>query len=135
MNLSFNRKDALRLLRHLARGATAGKNVRVVALGARLHFENNETSADMEALVLEPGAFTVNRLVLARLLRSFEGKHSLTLMADAREFRLNGFKGQVQGYEPRPKLGAGPGLGEETPEFDWPAPDAPGVQGATRLGS
>jgi hypothetical protein len=133
VNLSFNRKDALRLLRHLARGRTAGDGLRVVALGARLHFETDESSADMEALVLEPGAFTVNRQVLARLLRSFEGKDSLTLSASAREFRLNGFKGQVRGYESRPKLGTG--AKSEAPEFDWPAPDAPGVQSAARLGS
>ncbi len=104
MNLSFNRKDALRLLRHLSGGGAAMSDIRVVARGKELFFETAETTASMEALILEPGAFVVSRETFARLLRSFPDKTSLTLTADAEHFRLDNFKGQVRAYDPAPML-------------------------------
>lgn len=104
MNLSFNRKMALGMIRQLRVGRRRVREMRVIATGGHLYFETPLATASSEALVLEPGAFLVGVEPFAQLLRSYAAKDSLTLTADAGHFRLDNFKGQVRAYDPAPKL-------------------------------
>ena len=112
MNLSFNRKMALGMIRQLRVGRRAEREMRVIATAGHLYFETPLATASSEALVLEPGAFVVGVETFAQLLRSYPDKDSLTLTADAEHFRLDNFKGQVRAYDPAPVLADEPAQAE-----------------------
>lgn len=107
MNATFDRHAALRLFRLLKKSRGLGaQSLRISAVGEYIVFESGESLVSLPALVLEPGASTTRRLPFERLLGSFSGASTLTLLADAARFRLGAFSGQLTEYDPSPALPA-----------------------------
>jgi len=106
MNVSFERAAALKMLKHLKGGRDAGIGrkpvLRVVATGGRIYFEAGPIAAGIEALVLEPGAFQIQRQLLANLLSSFNDRKIILLEADANLLRVGNFTLGLQAFEPAP---------------------------------
>jgi len=95
------------LLRHVGGKPTVGKradrDVRVSAAGGRLFVGNSYATAACDALVLEPGAFWIQRTFLERVLRSFHGKEIIVLEADNKRLTLGRFSCSILNYEPAPE--------------------------------
>lgn len=72
MNVSFGRRTSLMLLRHVGRRpaprAKSDRDVQVLAEKGHLYFINSHMTAGCEALVLEPGAFWIRRVLLEKVL-------------------------------------------------------------------
>jgi hypothetical protein len=112
MHVSFSLPDLLRLFKHLrgsrVQGILAHSTLRVTAMEGQIFLENPQLAAGVEALVLEPGAFTFSRLRFHALLKGFSGRERLTLQAGP-EFLQVGtqrLKLRMEGFEPRPRLPA-----------------------------
>jgi hypothetical protein len=107
MNVSFERRTAMMLLRHLGRrpapGAKTDRNVQVIAARGHLFFLNCHTTAGCEALVLEPGAFSIQRALLEKVLRSFDKKEIIIIEADDRRLRIGRFSCSVTRFDPKPE--------------------------------
>jgi len=107
MNVSFERRTAMMLLKHLGRrpapGAKTDRNVQVIAARGHLFFLNYHTTAGCEALVLEPGAFSIQRALLEKVLRSFDKKEIIILEADDRRLRIGRFSCSVTRFDPKPE--------------------------------
>jgi hypothetical protein len=103
VNATFDLKLAGRLLRILkkAKGPEA-QWPRVTAVGEHIVFESGAGLTSLDALVLEPGAFTTRRVPFERVLRTFAGAGTMTLQADSGRFRLKAFSGQLLDYDPDP---------------------------------
>ena len=107
MHLSFDRRTALMLLRHVGGKPTVGKradrDVKVSAAGGRLFVGNSYATAACDAVVLEPGAFWIQRTFLEKVLRSFHGKEIIVLEADSKRLTLGRFSCGILNYEPAPE--------------------------------
>ena len=107
MHLSFDRRTALMLLRHVGGKPTVGKradrDVKVSAAGGRLFVGNSYATAACDAVVLEPGAFWIQRTFLEKVLRSFHGKEIIVLEADGKKLTLGRFSCGILNYEPAPE--------------------------------
>lgn len=107
MHLSFDRRTALMLLRHVGGKPTVGKradrDVHVSAAGGRLFIGNSYATAACDALVLEPGAFWIQRTFLEKVLRSFHGKEIIVLEASEKRLKIGKFSCSILGYETAPK--------------------------------
>ena len=73
-----------------------------MAAGGHLFFLNSHTTAGCEALVLEPGAFWIQRALLEKVLRSFGKQEIIILEADDRRRRIGRFSCSVARFEPKP---------------------------------
>jgi hypothetical protein len=107
MNVSFERRTSLMLLRHVGRRpaprAKSDRDVQVLAAKGHLYFINSHMTAGCEALVLEPGAFWIRRVLLEKVLRSFKDKEIIILEADERRFWIGRFSCPITLWEPKPK--------------------------------
>lgn len=107
MHLSFDRRTVLMLLRHVGGKPTVGKradrDVQVSAAGGRLFIGNSYATAACDAVVLEPGAFWIQRTFLEKVLRSFHRKEIIVLEADSKRLTLGRFSCGILNYEPAPE--------------------------------
>lgn len=107
MHLSFDRRTVLMLLRHVGGKPTVGKradrDVQVSAAGGRLFIGNSYATAACDAVVLEPGAFWIQRTFLEKVLRSFHRKEIIVLEADSKKLTLGRFSISISNYEPAPE--------------------------------
>ena len=107
MHLSFDRSTAVMLLRHVGGKPTVGKradrDVQVSTAGGRLFVGNSYATAACDAVVLEPGAFWIQRTFLEKVLRSFHGKEIIVLEADSKRLTLGRFSCGILNDEPAPE--------------------------------
>ena len=107
MHLSFDRRTALMLLRHVGGKPTVGKradrDVQVSASGGRLFIGNSYATAACDAVVLEPGGFWIQRTFLEKVLRSFQGQEIIVLEADSKRLTLGRFSCGILNDEPAPE--------------------------------
>lgn len=110
MHVSFSLPDLLRLFKHLrgnrVQGIASHPLLRVTAVDGQLCLENPSLAVGIEALVVEPGSFVVERTHFARLLRSFASRDTLTIQAGPSHLSLGTFRinGPLEGYDPQPRL-------------------------------
>ena len=120
MNVTFERREAIRAIRHFRpERATKESKTDEIAVGAgagSLVFSADGFQAGIEAFVMEPGLMFVPREYFDRLLRRFK-EERLTLQASPKGFQIGHYHGTVRAYEkmtdtsPPPKV---PATGERT---------------------
>ncbi len=91
-------------------GKRADCDVKVSAAGGRLFIGNSYATAACDAVVLEPGAFWIQRTFLEKVLRSFHRKEIIVLEADSKRLTLGRFSCGILNYEPAPEPPAAPTL-------------------------
>ena len=96
MHLSFDRRTALMLLRHVGGKPTVGKradrDVKVSAAGGRLFVGNSYATAACDAVVLEPGGFWIQRTFLEKCCALSTGKKSSSSKPMAKDSPSAGFR-------------------------------------------
>jgi hypothetical protein len=115
MNVTFERREAIRAIRHFrpgrAPGASESDEISVAAGAGTLVFSMDGFQAGIEAFVMEPGLMFVPREYFDRLLRRFK-EDRLTLQASPKGFQIGHYHGTVRAYQemtdtsPPPKVPA-----------------------------
>jgi len=102
MNVTFERREAIRAIRHFrlgrAPGASESDEIAVGAGAGSLIFSADGFQAGIEAFVMEPGLMFVPREYFDRLLRRFR-EERLTLQASPKGFQIGNYHGTVRAYE------------------------------------
>ena len=102
MNVTFERREAIRAIRHFRTGrATRASESEEIAVGAgagSLVFSAGSFQAGIEAFVMEPGLMFVPRVYFDRLLRRFK-EERLTLRASPKGFQIGHYHGTVRAYQ------------------------------------
>ena len=92
MKFTIERTALIKLLELVAKKMPGqkrrDKTVRLSACAARVFVEGNQTTAGIEAIVLEDGGCTVAHDVFAKLLKSYAPKANLTFEADGKAIRF-----------------------------------------------
>jgi hypothetical protein len=103
MNVTFERQKVIAILRAFKRSEDSiDTALRLTAAGDKFIIESAHGEGTVEAMVLEPGAFSTKLAAFDRLLRTYIGAQMLTLQADPTRFRIGGFSGQLSDYNPSP---------------------------------
>lgn len=103
MNVTFDRKELLGGFHFLNKVKNPrASSVRITAIGDRLTCRSGVAAITVNAMVLEPGAFTTKRAGFQAVLGSFPDE-TLMLQADAERFRIGSFSAQHTEYEANPK--------------------------------
>jgi hypothetical protein len=101
MNVTFERREAIRAIRHFrpgrAPGASESDEISVAAGAGTLVFTMDGFQAGIEAFVMEPGLMYVPREYFDRLLRGFK-EERLTLQASPEGFQIGHYHGTVRDY-------------------------------------
>ena len=115
MNVTFERQEAIRAIRHFrpgrAPGASESDEIAVAAGAGTLIFSMGAFQAGIEAFVMKPGLMFVPREYFDRLLRRFK-EERLTLQASPKGFQIGHYHGTVRAYQemtdtsPPPKMPA-----------------------------
>jgi len=102
MNVTFERREAIRAIRHFrpgrAPGASKTDEIAVAAGAGTLLFSMGAFQSGIEAFVMEPGLMFVPREYFDRLLRRFK-EERLTLQASPKGFQIGQYHGTVRAYE------------------------------------
>jgi hypothetical protein len=105
MNVTFERQRVVSLLRALKKSENSSDAVlRLAAANDRLFIQCEHGQGSIDAMVIEPGAFSTKLVAFDRLLRSYIGAQMLTLQADPRRFRIGGFSANASDYDPAPTI-------------------------------
>ena len=102
MNVTFERREAIRAIRHFrpgrAPGASESDEISVAAGVGTLVFTMDGFQAGIEAFVMEPGIMFVPREYFDRLLRRFR-EERLTLQASPKGFQIGHYHGTERAYQ------------------------------------
>jgi hypothetical protein len=102
MNVTFERREAIRAIRHFrpgrAPGASESDEIAVGAGAGSLIFSADGFQAGIEAFVMEPGIMFVPREYFDRLLRRFK-EERLTLQASPEGFQIGHYPAECPSQE------------------------------------
>src|SRR6266850_5631351 len=102
MKLSIALSDLENLLKMLAPRPKATDTFTLSACAARVFVECKGDIGGIEALVFEDGAVNLPTKKFRELLKTYQGRQSLTFEAAADGLRIGNFQMSVLHYDPRP---------------------------------
>src|SRR5436309_2447628 len=103
MKFSIALSDLENLLKTLAPRPKAADTFTLSACAGRVFVECKGDIGGIEALVFEDGAVSLPTKKFRELLKTYKGRQSLTVEADAGGLRIGNFQMPVLGYTDNPK--------------------------------